>query len=57
MKKQFRLQKAYTSYQKKKPTKSSVLRAFRAAMPEIIFHTTKLEGEPVTRKMVNSLFK
>ena len=57
MKKQSRLQKAYTTYKKKKPTKSSVLQAFRAAMPEIIFHTTKLEGEPVTRKMVNSLFK
>ncbi len=57
MKKQSRLQKAYTSYQKKKPTKVSVLQAFRIAMPEIIFHTTRLEGEPVTRKMVNALFK
>ncbi len=57
MKKQSRLHKAYTSYKKKKTTKKSLLSAFLAAMPEMIFRTTKLEGEPVTRKMVNALFK
>lgn len=57
MKKKSRLQKAYSSYQKKKATKKSLLSRFVSAMPEIIFRTTKLEGEPVTRRMVNSLFK
>ena len=57
MKKQSRLRNAYFSYQKKKPTKTGLLRQFRVAMPELIFNTTKLEGEPVTRKMVNALFK
>jgi len=57
MKGQSRLQKAYSNYKKKKPTKSGLLSRFVIAMPEIVFHTTKLEGEPVTRRMVNSLFK
>lgn len=53
---QARLVKAYTKYRtaKKKP---NVLDVFRAFMPEIIFRTTKLEGESVTRKMVSALFK
>jgi hypothetical protein len=34
-----------------------VLDVFRAFMPEIIFRTTKLEGESVTRKMISLLFK
>ena len=55
--KQTRLQKAYKQYQKKKVTKRASLSAFRLAMPEIVFRTTKLEGEPVTRKMVRALFK
>ena len=57
MKKQTRLHKAYVKYQKKKATKKSLLRAFISAMPEIILRTTKLEGEQVTRKRVNALFK
>ena len=52
---QTKLVKAYATYRTKK--KKDVLGAFRAFMPEIIFRTTKLEGEPVTRKMVSSLFK
>jgi len=52
---QTKLVKAYTMYRTKK--KRDVLGVFRAFMPEIIFRTTKLEGEPVTRKMVSSLFK
>lgn len=55
MKKQSRLQRAFSSYQEKKTTKKSLLRAFRLAMPEILFRTTKLEGEPVTKGMVNAL--
>ena len=57
MKKQSRLHKAYTSYQKEKNTKKSLLSAFLSTMPEMILRTTKLEGEPVTCKMVNALFK
>lgn len=57
MQKQSRLHRAYSSYKKKKTTKKSLLSAFRIAMPEIILRTTKLEGEPVTRKMINFLFK
>jgi len=52
---QAKLVKAYTKYRTAK--KKNVLEIFRAFMPEIILRTTKLEGEPVTRKMVSSLFK
>ena len=52
---QTKLIKAYTKYRTTK--KKDVLGVFRAFMPEIIFRTTKLEGETVTRKMVSSLFK
>ena len=47
--------KAYNRYRTSK--NNDVLGKFRALMPEIIFRTTKLEGEPVTRKMISSLFK
>lgn len=57
MKKKSRLQQVYSSYIKKKRTKGSLLSGFRVAMPKIIFRTTKLEGEPVTKSMVNSLFR
>jgi hypothetical protein len=52
---QTKLVKAYTKYRTTK--KKNVLDVFRTFMPEIIFRTTKLEGESVTRKMVSSLFK
>lgn len=52
---QMRLVSAYKKYRTTK--KKNVLAIFRAFMPEIIFRTTKLEGEPVTRKMISSLFK
>lgn len=57
MKKQSRLQKEYSSYKKKKISKKSLLNTFLSSIPEIILRTTKLEGESVTRKMVNTLFK
>lgn len=47
---------SYRKYRTSKD-KKDVLGIFRAFMPEIIFRTTKLEGEPVTRKMISSLFK
>lgn len=51
-----KLVKAYSKYRTAKK-RVSVLDFFRAWMPEIIFRTTKLEGEPVTRRMVSSLPK
>lgn len=51
-----RLVKAYAKYRTTKK-KRNVLDVFRAFMPEIIFRTTKLEGESVTRKMISALFK
>lgn len=53
---QARLVKAYTKYRTEKK-KRNVLDVFRANMAEIIFRTTKLEGEPITRKNVSALFK
>jgi hypothetical protein len=50
-----KLIKAYSQYRTAKKNKSSVLGFFRDFIPEIIFRTTKLEGEPVTRKMVSRL--
>ncbi len=54
---QDKLIKAYSKFRKAKMSKSDLFRFFRAMMPEIIYRTTKLEGEPVTRKMVDKLFK
>ncbi len=34
-----------------------MLQYFLSVMPEIIYRTTKLEGERVTRKMVRTLLK
>ena len=53
---QTKLVKAYNNYRASKK-KRNVLDIFRANMAEIIFRTTKLEGEPITRKMVSALFK
>ncbi|OGD53142.1 hypothetical protein A3J78_01040 [Candidatus Beckwithbacteria bacterium RBG_13_35_6] len=52
-----KLVKAYSKYRTLKKNKLSVLGFFRDFIPEIIFRTTKLEGEPVTRKMVSRLSK
>ncbi|MCL4338454.1 hypothetical protein M1271_02095 [Patescibacteria group bacterium] len=51
-----KLLQAYSKYRTAKKGKP-VLGFFRALIPEIIFRTTKLEGEPVTRKMVSSVLK
>lgn len=50
-----RLVQAYTKYSTLK-RKKNVLEFLRAFMPEIIFRTTKLEGEKVSRKMISNLF-
>ena len=51
-----KLVKVYKNYRTAKK-KRNVLDVFRTFMPEIIFRTTKLEGESITRKMVSVLFK
>ncbi len=56
-KNQNRLIKAYSKYRTTKKSKSSVLGFFRDLKPEIIYRTTRLEGESVTRKMISALFK
>ncbi len=53
---QTKLIKAYTKYRTTKK-KRNVLEFFRENMAEIIFRTTKLEGETVTRKMISALFR
>jgi len=51
-----KLTKLYFSYRALKK-KHKILTFFRKIIPEIIFRTTKLEGEPVTRKFVSSVLK
>lgn len=52
-----KLLKAYLKFRTANKKKSNVLAFFNGLIPEIVFRTTKLEGEPVTRKMVTSLLK
>ncbi len=52
-----KLIKSYSQYRKKKAGKAGILQFLRSFMPEIIFRTTRLEGESVTRRMITSLFK
>lgn len=47
---------SYLKYRTAKK-KFHVAEFFRGIIPEIIFRTTKLEGEPVTRKLVSSVIK
>jgi len=49
-----KLKQNYKKYQKR-ANKKTALGFLHSFMPEIIFRTTKLEGEPVTRKMVKSI--
>ena len=53
---QKKLVNSYKKYRTAKK-KRSVLDFFSAFMPEIIFRTTRLEGERVTRKKVSAMFK
>jgi len=50
------LKKNYQKYKKRTNGGKTPLGFLRVFMPEILFRTTKLEGEPVTRKMVKSIF-
>lgn len=58
IKQQTRLQKSYEKFYngKGKKGRKNLLHFLRFFMPEIIFRTTKLEGEKVTRRMTSSLF-
>ena len=56
-KQQQRLTKAYKKYRKANVGTKGVLSFLRSFMPEMIFRTTKLEGEKVTRRGVSSIFK
>ena len=49
-----RLIKAYSKYRTKR--NKNVLGFFRTQMAEILYRTTKLEGEPITRRMIAALF-
>lgn len=52
---QTKLVKAYKKYRTRK--RKNVLGVLRDKMAEIIFRTTKLEGKPITRKMVSTRFR
>ncbi|MBI4064840.1 hypothetical protein HY409_00515 [Candidatus Gottesmanbacteria bacterium] len=54
---QTKLIQSYKKYRSRRTKKTTVLAYLRSFMPEIIFRTTKLEGESVTRKLVRSLFQ
>ncbi len=51
-----KLNRAYKKYRTVRKKRQKVLDFFRGFMPEMIFRTTRLEGDPVTRKMISSLF-
>ncbi|MEK7127390.1 MAG: hypothetical protein AAB838_01545 [Patescibacteria group bacterium] len=50
------LRKNYQKYQRSGNKKSKLLSFFRAFMPEMVFRTTKLEDERVTRSFVKLFF-
>ena len=50
------LNKLYARFRDLKNGKNNALSLFNKFMPEIAFRTTKIEGEPVTRRMVAGIF-
>ncbi len=52
-----RLQTKYDKYRKTKSSKKARVSFLRSFLPEMIFRTTKLEGESITRQAVNAIFK
>lgn len=56
-KQQERLTKAYKKYRQAHLSTKSVLGFLRSFMPEMIFRTTRLEGEKVSRRAISSIFK
>lgn len=55
-KQQTKLKNLYSVFNKNKKSKKDLLTFLRVSMPEMIYRTTKLEGEKITRRMVSSLF-
>jgi len=51
------LKRNYAKYRKVTKGSKTTLGFLRTFMNEIIFRTAKLEGEPVTRKMVKSVLR
>lgn len=54
---QRKLTKAYKKYHKGNVSKKGILGLLRSFMPEMIFRTTRLEGEKVSRRSISSLFR
>jgi hypothetical protein len=52
-----KIQIKYDKYRKSKSSRKTGISKLRSFMPEMIFRTTKLEGESVTRRMVNAIFE
>jgi len=52
-----KLQQKYDKYRKSKFNKKTRLSLLRSFLPEMIFRTTKLEGESVTRRAVNAILR
>lgn len=56
-KQQKRLTSAYKKYRRNNITSKGILKFLQTFMPEMIFRTTRLEGEKVNRNTVSSLVK
>lgn len=54
---QERLAKSYRKYRKANIGTKSIVHFLRSFMPEMIFRTTRLEGEKISRRVVSSIFK
>ncbi|MBU0578619.1 hypothetical protein KKE34_02125 [Patescibacteria group bacterium] len=52
-----KLQQKYEKYRKSKSSKKTRVSFLHSFLPEMIFRTTKLEGEPVTRRAVNAILR
>jgi len=52
-----KIQAKYDKYRNGKSSKKNGTTLLRNFMAEMIFRTTKLEGESVTRRMVNAIFR
>jgi len=51
------IQAKYDKYRKSISRKKTGVSMLRSFMAEMVYRTTKLEGESVTRRMVNAIFR
>lgn len=56
-KQQERVTRSYKKYRKANIDTKKIADFFRSFMPEMIFRTTRLEGEKISRRVVSSIFK